>query len=128
MAEKSSWDRQKLGLIWRNRKKISQIINDYLCLPFFLFIILCFDLSTLNLNCIAVAGWPTQYPYDWRGFARVKKRTVSRPLSTVYYYFMVFSPPGALVFSFPVVECDIETTFYGVSRMRELPGHHLPGR
>jgi hypothetical protein len=32
--------RQKLGLVWRNRKKISQIINDYLCLPFFLFIIL----------------------------------------------------------------------------------------
>ncbi len=50
------------------------------------------------------------------------------PLSTVYYYFMVFSPPGALVFSFSVVECDIETTFYGISRMRELPGHHLPGR
>jgi hypothetical protein len=32
--------RQKLGLVWRNRKKISQIINDYLCLPFFLLIIL----------------------------------------------------------------------------------------
>ncbi len=28
------WDqakrREKLGLVWRNRKKISQIINDYL--------------------------------------------------------------------------------------------------
>jgi hypothetical protein len=33
--------RQKLGLVWRNRKKISQIINDYLCLSFFLLIILC---------------------------------------------------------------------------------------
>ncbi len=32
--------RKKLGLVWRNRKKISQIINDYLCLPFFLLIIL----------------------------------------------------------------------------------------
>ncbi len=32
---------QKLSLIWRNRKKISQIINDYLCLLFFLLIILC---------------------------------------------------------------------------------------
>jgi hypothetical protein len=32
--------RQKLGLVWRNRKKISQIINDYLCLPFFLLVIL----------------------------------------------------------------------------------------
>jgi hypothetical protein len=44
MAEKSSWDqaniRQKLGLVWRNRKKISQIIKDYFYLPFFLFIIL----------------------------------------------------------------------------------------
>ncbi len=33
--------RQKLGLVWRNRKKICQIINDCLCLPFFLLIILC---------------------------------------------------------------------------------------
>jgi hypothetical protein len=44
MAEKSSWDqaniRQKLGLVWRNRKKISQIIKDYCYLPFFLLIIL----------------------------------------------------------------------------------------
>ena len=44
VAEKSSWDPakrgEKLGLVWRNRKKISQIINDYLCLPFFLLIIL----------------------------------------------------------------------------------------
>jgi hypothetical protein len=34
LAEKSSWDhanrQQKLGLVWRNRTKISQIINDYL--------------------------------------------------------------------------------------------------
>jgi hypothetical protein len=41
MAEKSSWDqanrRQKLGLVWRNRKKISQIMNDYFYLPFFPF-------------------------------------------------------------------------------------------
>jgi hypothetical protein len=45
MAEKSSWDqakrRQKLGLVWRNRKKISQIIKDYFYLSFFLLIILC---------------------------------------------------------------------------------------
>jgi hypothetical protein len=45
MAEKSSWDQanmqQKLGLVWRNRKKISQIIKDYFYLPFFLLIILC---------------------------------------------------------------------------------------
>jgi hypothetical protein len=38
MAEKSCWDqaniRQKLGLVWRNRKKINQIIKDYFYLPF----------------------------------------------------------------------------------------------
>jgi hypothetical protein len=46
MAEKSRWDqanrRQKHGLVWRNRKKISQIIKDYFYLPFFLLIILWF--------------------------------------------------------------------------------------
>jgi hypothetical protein len=44
LAEKSSWDRQTDGknLVWfgENRRKISQIINDYLCLLFFLLIIL----------------------------------------------------------------------------------------
>ncbi len=44
MAEKSSWDqtnrRKKLGLVWKIRKKISQIIKDYFYLPFFLLIIL----------------------------------------------------------------------------------------
>jgi hypothetical protein len=45
LAEKSCWDhtniRQKLGLVWRNRKKISQIIKDCFYLQFFLLIILC---------------------------------------------------------------------------------------
>ncbi len=45
MAEKSCRDqayiRQKLGLVWRNRKKINQIIKDYFYLPFFLLIISC---------------------------------------------------------------------------------------
>ncbi len=49
MAEKSSWDqankRQKHGLVWRNIKKISQIIKAYFYLPFFLLIILCLILS-----------------------------------------------------------------------------------
>jgi hypothetical protein len=44
MAEKSRWDqakrRQKPGLVWRNRKKISQIIKDYFYLLFSLLIIL----------------------------------------------------------------------------------------
>ncbi len=52
MAEKSSWDqaniRQKLGLVWRNRKKISQIIKDYFYLPFFLLIILWYALCVIK--------------------------------------------------------------------------------
>jgi hypothetical protein len=44
MAGKSSWDqanrKKKLGLVWRIRKKISQIIKDYFYLPFYLLIIL----------------------------------------------------------------------------------------
>jgi hypothetical protein len=43
------WDQangqQNLGLVSRNRKKSSQIINAYLYLPFFLLIILCFTSS-----------------------------------------------------------------------------------
>jgi hypothetical protein len=50
MAEKSRRDKanrqQKLGLVWRNRKKISQNIKDYFYLPFFLLIILCLRSST----------------------------------------------------------------------------------
>jgi hypothetical protein len=38
-------DGKKLGLIWRNRKKICKIINAYLYLPFFLLIILCQQLT-----------------------------------------------------------------------------------
>ncbi len=44
MVEQSRRDkanrRQKLGLVWRNRKKICQIIKAYFYLPFFLLIIL----------------------------------------------------------------------------------------
>jgi hypothetical protein len=51
--EKPSWDqanrRQKLGLVWRIRKKISQVIKDYFCLPFFLLIILCTCHSPLHI-------------------------------------------------------------------------------
>jgi hypothetical protein len=35
VAMDSGKQRGKLGLVWINRKKISQIINDYLYLPFF---------------------------------------------------------------------------------------------
>jgi hypothetical protein len=56
MAEKSSWDetniRQKLGLVWRNRKKISQIIKDNFYLPFF-----------LNYFMIGGRGLPSGYTF-----------------------------------------------------------------
>jgi hypothetical protein len=39
---------KQLGLVWRNRKKISQIIKDYFYLPFFLLIILCLPPSSLH--------------------------------------------------------------------------------
>jgi hypothetical protein len=52
----SSWDQasrgEKLGLVWRNKKKISQIINDYLYLPFFLFIILWREGTWLHMEKI----------------------------------------------------------------------------
>ncbi len=38
-------DSKNWGLVWRNRKKTSQIIKDYFHLPFFLLIILCSLLS-----------------------------------------------------------------------------------
>jgi hypothetical protein len=40
MAEKSSFGTGGNNLAWRNRKKIRQIINAYIYLPFFLLIIL----------------------------------------------------------------------------------------
>jgi hypothetical protein len=59
MAEKSGWDqanrRQKLGMVWRNRKKIIQIIKDYFYLPFFLLIILCLVVTVLSSHGSVVA-------------------------------------------------------------------------
>jgi hypothetical protein len=56
MAEKSSWDqankRQKLGLVWRYRKNISQIIKNYVYLPFFLLIILWCIHSIVYESCL----------------------------------------------------------------------------
>jgi hypothetical protein len=56
VAEKFSWDqaniRQKLGLVWRNRKKISQIIKDYFYLPFFLLIIFLVVASCIALSIL----------------------------------------------------------------------------
>ncbi len=59
VAEKSSLDqgniRQKQGLVWRNRKKISQIIKDYFYLPFFLLIILWFS-DRGRVQCPSLPG------------------------------------------------------------------------
>jgi hypothetical protein len=42
--------RQKLGLVLRNRKKISQISNAYLYLPFFLLIVYTISLDFVNIS------------------------------------------------------------------------------
>ncbi len=64
MAGKSSWDqanrRQKLGLVWRIRKKISQIIKDYFYLLFFLLIILCIHYTTVHEFLLNNAGVQAQ--------------------------------------------------------------------
>jgi hypothetical protein len=60
VAEKSRWDqansRQKPGLVWRNRKKISQITKDYFYLPFFLLIILWGTLTMISVNSVLSSG------------------------------------------------------------------------
>jgi hypothetical protein len=43
---------------WRNRKKISQIINAYLYLPFFLLIILCFGYTMEKEKEKIPFAWP----------------------------------------------------------------------
>ncbi len=67
MVEKSSWDhanvRQKLGLVLRNRKKISQIIKDYCYLPFFLLIILWNEACTMYNVRVHVREWNKIKPY-----------------------------------------------------------------
>jgi hypothetical protein len=47
-AGTSQTDGKNWGLVWRNRKKISQIIKDYFHLPFFLLIILWVASATGN--------------------------------------------------------------------------------
>jgi hypothetical protein len=55
--------RQKLGLVWRNRTKISQIIKDYFYLPFFLLIILWFSPSQdENVGGLANSKKPDKFP------------------------------------------------------------------
>ncbi len=73
MVGKSSWDqanrRQKLGLVWRIRKKISQIIKDYFYLPFFFLIILWF------LYLILIKANP-EIPFQQKAFYTVPQCSV----------------------------------------------------
>ncbi len=57
--------RQNLGLVWRNRKKISQIINNYLCLTFFLLIILCSRVTTQGVTKRCRLSWMTNSALVW---------------------------------------------------------------
>ncbi len=69
MAEISSSEQanigQKLGLVWRNGKKSSQIIIDYFYLPFFLLIILC-SLGFIFVSIILRGGANRVYIYIGR--------------------------------------------------------------
>jgi hypothetical protein len=57
-------DGKNLGLVWRNRKKISQIIKDYFHLPFFLLIILweqhisIQNYEIISVQDIHISRWP----------------------------------------------------------------------
>ncbi len=61
ITEKSIWDqaniRQKIGLVWRNRKEISQIIKDYVFLLFFLWFILWRRLTERSLAILRHFQW-----------------------------------------------------------------------
>jgi hypothetical protein len=76
MAGNSSWDlanrRQKLGLVWRIKKKISQIIKDYFYLPFFLLIILWERVYYLLMviNYLPLSPWI----FSCKGMVKVHKR------------------------------------------------------
>ncbi len=52
----------KLGLVWRNKKKISQIINAYLYLPFFLLIILWLYTRKINAVLTKSSEFPVLFP------------------------------------------------------------------
>ncbi len=99
LAEKSSWEqanrRQKLGLVRRNRTKISQIINAYLCLPFFLLIILwlpprplsvIFGCSQLLYTYLRVTRGPLSLfsTYVYRGGSHRRKSAACPKFATVW--------------------------------------------
>jgi hypothetical protein len=57
----------KLGLVRRNRKKIIQIINDYLYLPFFLIFILWLLLSPLHYLPMLLEIWMLGMSFGFNG-------------------------------------------------------------
>ncbi len=91
MAEKSSWDqaniRQKLGLAWRNRKKISQISKDYFYLPLFLLIILWFSAS---LQCTYLQ----RHNVRRNSTHLVKKHLLAKQLIPYFVKTLVYKPVG----------------------------------
>jgi hypothetical protein len=95
VAEKSSWDQanrgEKLGLDWTNRKKISQIINDCLYLPFFLLIILC---------CIQREMWGMA-PYMLELTINSPYLIVNSALQRKSHLFIPFLGIARLQFQFP---------------------------
>jgi hypothetical protein len=65
---------QKLGLVWRNRKKISQTIKDYFYLPFFLLIILwCRDIQLAGWSGDRVYGIGTNVVFNFSLFKLTSK-------------------------------------------------------
>jgi hypothetical protein len=73
--------RQKLGWVWRNRKKISQIINDYIYLPFFLLFILWWQVR-MRVNSMAYSLGFKEDEEDMKRY--MKKRTLGKlPKETV---------------------------------------------
>ena len=73
IAGKSSWDqaniRQKLGLVWINRKKLSQIIKDYFYLRFFLLISLWVQVSAYTCRIMTPHGSWTASRVNWTPFS-----------------------------------------------------------
>ena len=86
MAEKASWDqakrRQKLGLVWRNRKKINQIINDYIYLSFFFLIFFMMRTKGKEAKRVRFFCWSTRI--EAKSFFmgnRIVKKIMSAPTS-----------------------------------------------
>jgi hypothetical protein len=89
-------DRKNWGLVWRNRKKISQIIKDYFHLPFFLLIILCYTL-TIFRSCLPSSLHRTPLTHGWTKYSIPNPTRLTSPPSMRYHHnksflFLTISP------------------------------------